>query len=351
MSKTNPIKVLALALLGGVLLSPVLLPGTVWALGTDAGSVISFGGDRGGAATYSAPVDADGDCVATFVAGAAQVAQVSTQTNRTVQPVFGGNTTRPVDQLGQPSITNDFLYQLTNSGNTADTYNLTITGTVYGPGASNWTTQITNLANGVITNSGVLAEDALFSFKVRVTPAGTGNAPDGSVMTYTLQMASAGGAAHTTYVSADTYTTFCGLGGTFSDAACLTISGANVTLTKALYAINDPRGLGQVVPGAVLSYATVVTNTGSGQADAVVVYDRLPLNTKLVYTGNLADGASINGATAGVEVSFDGNPPYSNYVTAVTGRPQAENVISVRYVIGTLTQNQGRTCRISVVVE
>lgn len=345
MKRAYPKIAALLMLIGGIV---CLVPGSAFAVGTVVGTVVTFGGDFNANATYNNPVDNDGECAATFVAGTAGLVLASNKTTKVVQQFYGGTIGSPPDRTnGQIGVATDFAYTLTNVGNGSDNFNLTVPVIDYGNGASAWLWAITDMSDNTISQTGALSEDAVASFKVRLTPT-VGNAPDGAVATYTLNAASSGNSGATAYAGANGIA-YGGLGGTFTDSAWLMISGPVISLTKTLLSINDPRGLGQAVPGAYLSYQTDITNTGSGAAAGVVIHDQIPDNTKLRWTGTLSDGISLPGGTIQVFMTTDNTwHPYAD----VASRADAESVTKVQYILpGNLAQNQGASAVINLVIE
>jgi uncharacterized repeat protein (TIGR01451 family) len=67
-------------------------------------------------------------------------------------------------------------------------------------------------------------------------------------------------------------------GGDDSDIGIYVVSNVVMGIVKSVI-ITDPFGTNEPIPGAVLAYSIVVTATGSGTAENVVITDPLPLNT------------------------------------------------------------------------
>lgn len=67
-------------------------------------------------------------------------------------------------------------------------------------------------------------------------------------------------------------------GGEGSDTGVYVVSNVVVTVVKSVL-ITDPFGTSEPIPGAVLSYSIVVTASGSGVAENVVITDAIPANT------------------------------------------------------------------------
>lgn len=67
-------------------------------------------------------------------------------------------------------------------------------------------------------------------------------------------------------------------GGEASDTGVYVVSNVVMTVVKSVL-ITDPFGTSEPIPGAVLSYSIVVTASGSGVAENVVITDAIPANT------------------------------------------------------------------------
>lgn len=283
-----------------------------WAVGTDSGTVISAGGD-GGNASYATPTDTAGEAVVSFQFGAGSYVEPTNTTYRTVQAVYGwailaGQAWNGSGvSSGAAGVMTPFTFTVYNRGNTSDTANLTTPGGLsHGSGASNWNVQIQTLGGGVITDTGSLGEDASFDFKVAVTPSSTpGEAPDGSVATFTVQIASTIGGSYTAYVGANagyygqsSAGTDDRKGGSITDSAFLSITGPTIGAAITVAGVTGlANGATEIGPGAEIQYQVAVSNTGTGPADNVVCHFDIPANTTLAYSGSGTDtgAASSNG--------------------------------------------------------
>jgi len=67
-------------------------------------------------------------------------------------------------------------------------------------------------------------------------------------------------------------------GGDGSDIGVYVVSNVVMTVVKSVL-VTDPFGTNEPIPGAVLSYSIVVTASGSGVAENVIITDAIPANT------------------------------------------------------------------------
>jgi len=207
--------------------------------------------------------------------------------NVTVTPL----TTAPVLAGSGPAT---LVYQVTNSGNGAEAFNLTDNPAVSG-NPYNTTVQILAIdVNGdgvyepgvdTIINNGaaspVLAPDS--SVKVLVLTNLPTNATNGATSQVQLTAASAIGTGTPGTLFAGKGTggvdaVVGATGGQGTASASVIASIAVVTLTKSA-TILDPYGTNTPVPGAVVTYSIVAHTTGSGTATGLVVADSFPTNT------------------------------------------------------------------------
>jgi uncharacterized repeat protein (TIGR01451 family) len=184
-----------------------------------------------------------------------------------------------------------FPHVVTNTGNYDDTINLTAVSAgawpvaIYRDVNDNGTyeagtdTLLTDSAGDAdaIPDSGFLANDGFMRILVRVTvPAGT---PDGTGDVTTVTGVSVFDGARTD-----------------SATDTINITAPNVSVVKSVAPV------GPQPPGTVLTYTMVVTNNGTGPANAVVLTDPIPTNTTYqagTITYNAAartDGADVDNA-------------------------------------------------------
>jgi uncharacterized repeat protein (TIGR01451 family) len=259
--------------LAAILLAAVATATPAHAAGTPAGTVISNQATVSFTDVNGNPLSAVSNIVTTTVS---QVAAV------TVDPDNGPVTVAP-------SATHYFAHTVTNGGNGDDTINLTAAS------AGGWTVALYNDVNGNGTyesgtdtlltdtnadgtpDSGLLAHDGAMHILVAVTvPAGT-----------------ADGASDVTTVTGTSV-----FDNTKTDTATDTID----TTAPDVAVVKSVAPAGAQPPGTTLTYTVVVTNNGTGAANAVVLTDPIPANTTYqagTITYNAAartDGADADNA-------------------------------------------------------
>lgn len=99
--------------------------------------------------------------------------------------------------------------------------------------------------------------------------------------------------------------------GRHSDTGAYRVRTATLTVTKSSVVIQDPfNGTNQPkrIPGAIIEYCVDITNTGSTQADDVVISDAIPANT-LYVAGSIrtAVTGTGTGCDSGTGVAEDDN--------------------------------------------
>lgn len=320
----------------------VLPTSNVFAIGTDAGTTINAGGDSGAGATYGSPIDAAGDGVLTYNSGTGNFLQTSSAAaGENVEAVYGwGLPTASTDvTTGAPGTVTDFNYTIYNRSNTSDTANFALGGLSYAGGASNWNQDVTTTGNSPIVDSGVVAEDASFAFKVRITPSSNqSESPNDGQATFDLAVTSDGDATDAFYTGANG-TEYAGLssdaqkGGTFNDGSYVKIAAPVIVVTTSIAGVSGNANLagGETGPGTEIRYQFNVTNSGNGTASNSLLSFSLPANTKLAYNGGApedgstsTDGVYTSAAGASFEAHSGGWAAYSigsqgaaNAVTAV----------------------------------
>ncbi|MDE2561733.1 MAG: hypothetical protein KGL48_05740 [Sphingomonadales bacterium] len=219
-------------------------------------------------------------------------------------------------------------YQLTNTGNGADTFSLAADPAVAGNPYNGvvQTVAVDSNNNGVydpgtdlVVNSSsvtpqVLADGKLTVFVVVSLPAGATDTQTSQVR-LTVTSAIGSGTPGTVFAGK-------GVGGvdavvglshaTQSALDAMVASLATVTLTKSA-TVADPFGGSSPVPGAIVTYSIVAHATGSGTADGLHVTDAIPTGTtyqagslKLGATAltDAADGDAGQASAAGIDVSL-----------------------------------------------
>jgi uncharacterized repeat protein (TIGR01451 family) len=82
------------------------------------------------------------------------------------------------------------------------------------------------------------------------------------------------------------------------------VSGLALAVNKTIVSVKDPQGGALVMPGAVLTYRVVLSLTGVGTADNLVLADPLAANTTYVPASLLVDGTARTDALDGDNASF-----------------------------------------------
>jgi hypothetical protein len=180
---------------------------------------------------------------------------------------------QPTDQGSKANVAVYYSYVVTNEGNASDTYNLTITNTAYGNGASGWTVQIVSNETDAVISSLVLAEDADGKFRVKVTPS------TGALNTQYVDV-TVKAATSTTPVGEYSGGNGLTYGGTkeVSDVTRTDVSGPTMTLTR-VSTVDAPTtytgNIHDAVPGAVITYTYNYSNTGGASSEGNVIVDRV----------------------------------------------------------------------------
>lgn len=288
--------------IAGAMATGLALGHPAWATGTLAGTLIQ------------------NSAIVTFNIGAGTITQRSNTNVVKVDQVIGVAVTPLVTAsvpVGASPAT--LTYQVTNTGNGADSFDLTgapaVTGNAFTTTLQ--TVAIDSNGNGiydagvdtVITNgaaSQVIAPDA--TIKVFLIVAAPASATDGQTSQVRLTATSATG-------SGTPGTLFAGKGvggvdalvglsgGTGNALETVQASVAQVALTKSA-TIVDPYGGGTAVSGSVVTYSIVAHTSGSGTAAGLTVTDAFPTGTTyqpgtmtLNGTG-LTDAADADAGTA-----------------------------------------------------
>lgn len=101
----------------------------------------------------------------------------------------------------------------------------------------------------------------------------------------------------------------------------LTVIYPNLTVAKTSLVLSDPANgtaLPKVIPGAILRYCVVVTNSGSAPASAVTLDDTLPAN--LAYEpGTLRSGSSCANATTIEDEDASGSDETDGFAASASG--------------------------------
>jgi uncharacterized repeat protein (TIGR01451 family) len=238
--------VAALALVAGS------MTGLALAAGTPAGTVISNQATVNFTDVNGNPLTQLSNVVTTTVS---QVAAV------TVAPDNASN--------ADPGDVVVYAHTVTNNGNDDDTFDLSATS------SQGWTVAIYADAGVIgvyepgtdlpIADTGVLTADAVYTILVTVAvPAGAAN-----------------GTVDTTTVTA---TSQFNVGVSDSATDTTTIDAPALAVVKSVSPTGDQP------PGTVLTYTIVITNSGAGAANSVVMRDPVPANTVYVSSSIVQDG-------------------------------------------------------------
>jgi len=191
-------------------------------------------------------------------------------------------------------------YAVTNTGNGSDTYNLAalsiLTGDTFDPSLVDIYIDdgdgVFNTATDALYIAGsgdplLPADTSVTVFLVNDIPAmlpdGITPVPDGGTGDSQLTVTSTTGTVTGTVVAGG------GDGGSVdavvgTSGGTQTVNGTYVASNTAVAivksaAVSDPFGGNEPVPGAIITYSIVVTVSGSGTADNVIVTDSIPANT------------------------------------------------------------------------
>lgn len=325
----------------------VLFSHVTWAKGTAAGSTIS-----NTATVAYGMADTSGKVVSqTPIVSAPALVKVEELIQLTLTSQDGAPVT-----VNSPGVNNALTFLLTNTGNGSETFSL---ARVNGPAplpAGNFTptTSVIGAAIGGIflessTTPGcagfqavataacpadtayvpgtndptLLADKGVIIYVISDVPVVAQNAqgqvqlqagsltkgiPQGAAAT----VVAAGQAPGTSFPGAGQGGGFAVVGGTSGQAAAVGSyinNGLGVTLTKSVLSVVDPAGTAVVMPGAVMTYQILVSLTGVGTANGIVVTDPMPAEVTYVPGSMAVDGvvktdaidadnAQFNAATA-----------------------------------------------------
>jgi uncharacterized repeat protein (TIGR01451 family) len=203
------------------------------------------------------------------------------------------------------------IYQVTNTGNGADSFDLTGAPNVSGNAfnATLQTVAIDTNGNGVydpgvdtiITNGAAsqsLAPDATIKvFLLAASPTAAADTQTSQVRLTATSVTGAGtpGTLFAGKGVAGVDAVVGASGGTANALASLIASLASVVLTKSAI-VSDPYGGTNPVPGAVVTYTIVAHVTGSGTAASLTVTDAFPTGTTYQASSLTLGGAVLTDA-------------------------------------------------------
>lgn len=268
-------------------------------------------------------------------------AMVSFAIGGTVTTLQSTTNTVKVDQLVGVAVTPLFstpvavggtttvlAYQVTNTGNGVDSFDLTAAPAVAGNAFNAVLQSVVVDSNGngiydpgadaVIANGAAgpaLAPDATLRVFVVVQPPASASDTQTSHVQLTASSVTGTGTPGTLFAGKGNggVDAVVGLsGGTANALEALVASLAQVTLTKSA-AIADPYGGANPVAGAVVTYSIVAHTTGSGTASGLVITDAFPAGTTYragtvtlngVALTDAADGDAATVSSTGIAVSL-----------------------------------------------
>jgi len=218
------------------------------------------------------------------VGGIAQPTQQSSHPHFSVEQLAGILLDPNRTGVGDPGDQVVYAFTATNSGNAADTIELTYVST------SGWTWTFWKDVNedGIPGNDG----DVLLTDSNSANGVDTGQIPaGGSIPVLAVATVPAGTADAT--VDTTTVTGTSAFDGTVTDPEVLTttVTAPRLKLTKSV----SPAG--EQPPGTTLTYLIEIENTGTGTATTVVVADSIPAFTTYV-AGSIRTGSSVAGLTS-----------------------------------------------------
>jgi uncharacterized repeat protein (TIGR01451 family) len=272
----------------------------------------------------------DNFAVVDYQVGGLDQAQISSDTASFLVDNMINLTVATVDGAAVVVIPGDTMqvltYTLTNVGNTTQDYSFTApggSGTFYGVtdnfDAVNVNVYVDANDNGVydpLTDVNSYADELMADSTVTVfivadipltqldgdgaiydlVPGGTPNDIPDDPATIQLVFADGAGSVDGIY------------DGRFSSSDVYLVGSALLTVDKNSAVTSDPFNGGsnpKAIPGATILYTIDVANSGSADADSVILVDQIPANT--TYTSlSIATSNSNGGATISVEYSTDG---------------------------------------------
>jgi uncharacterized repeat protein (TIGR01451 family) len=237
-----------------------------------------------------------------------------------------------------PDTDRPLTFLVTNTGNGTDTYKLSrnnaVAGDQFDPvtagAGSVWLEsgaeagfQATGPNADVLYIPGVndpslAADKGRVIYLLSAIPAGlsTGNFGKTSLIAASTIPGAAGGVPGSVVATANGMQTVVGAGGGQGSApGSYLVGGVSLGLAKSITSTRDPGGGTRVMTGSVLTYRLVLSITGSGVAEAVVVTDPLPATLSYVAGSLTVNGAARTDAADADDVAVVDGAVKANFGT------------------------------------
>jgi uncharacterized repeat protein (TIGR01451 family) len=233
----------------------------------------------------------------------------------TVMPTYGfsygANRTPRVgsdDGFGYIGQTRYMYLGITNEGDTSDTYILTFEAVYTGAGAGTWNCEIRRTADDSLigtliqfTNPSTyetvnVAEDATYFFYIKVTYPATGANLGDYLRTNVGLKTNSTPVGSYTGANGLTYGGIGSLGPAPIDWK-MAIPVLTLTRTATTDVCTIPGYAGSVyaaLPGSIITYRLVYSNTGNVSAESVILVDKIPPNTNLAHFNKTANTDYVN---------------------------------------------------------
>lgn len=196
-----------------------------------------------------------------------------------------------------------FAYTITNTGNSADSYGVSMTNAAYGGGSSAWYfAMFTGADTMVMTGDpgetlplGLVGEDGQQTFYVAIGISSVAvNAPNGSSLTLNFNVRSE--TAATTEYLGDNGIVYAeataNTGANNVGQQVVTVAGAAFYLSKSCTGASVNNGWALAIPGASLYYGVGYVNDGTGAGDSVAMVDTIDTATQ-TFSDTFTNGDSI----------------------------------------------------------
>ena len=250
---------------------------------------------------------------------------VDKKVDLTVTAGSGVTTVPAATQVGLP-------FTVTNTGNASDSFNLAATNVTSGDNfdISTYALYLDVNGNGsydagtdtAISGAQTIARDA--SIKVLIVSTIPGNVINGNTANMTLTATTTSTATTGAESASVVDVVFADAGNNGTEAATntYTIVTATLSVVKSAVVVSDPvNGTTnpKAIPGAVVRYTMVVTNSGAVSATAVTLTDSIPANTTYVANSmTLKVGAAAATTLTDSSADADGASTTGSPVTSIS---------------------------------